>query len=462
MFRRSVIIRYWWLCVAVYASILTFHHLITVSDDSWTTVKTRDTYNLTEEQKQSIHNTSVITVSDLQNDTEYYYVYYEDNETALGLQASTERGRLDRHIILTDEQENVTLSQLQSMNLTSLITQRAYDITYPAFTYTEPYFASTEDYEMFVEMNDNVRELGVVPPEKLMGTVHALNNSFYNERYKCDWTSDLVVFTQRIQKSPVVSLNYICPLVINGATTLQYFVDGVLLKLMQVYNVIVKERVYLVITKPSVGIIFEILQALGINRNLILTSRAGYYFAKWQINTCLTPPSHPVLYRRARRILGVTSNHTHTNASVVLLLNDADSDCGMSNLQEVISKLRSRYSSRLRVVHRLESLQEARQMMADAAIVIGVHSESFYNVLFAPASTSVLEVIPVDRTNRQSQIRTQDTSIWKLSQNLRLHYYRMYAVTKLPNNNIELPLGKLNKLLDLVEYHATKQTTGNI
>ena len=359
----------------------------------------------------------------------------------------------ERSKILTEDKQTECLNSLQSMNLQQLLNRSIYNISYPTFYYTEPYFAWSDDVTIFRNMGDNNKTVGEVEREKLRGVVAVINNSSYNPRDDCGWMSDLKVFKKVYPVlGRVKHLEYMCPLVVPGAGSFQHFVDGVLPKIMQAYDVIVREKVHIILNRPNHAIITEMLTALGLNSDRVVYAEAESYYAERQINTCITPPLHPGLYARARGILGVPEKQRSLNSTVVLMTRSVTTHGRrIRNQNEVTAFLSQRYHDRLKVITGSMSLTEVKMVMEEAGLIIGVHGGALYNMLFAPGGCSVVEILPVGRKGHTNPYYLADKILWQLAQNMGHRFWRTHVMTSYPLGDLVLPVSRLSKVLDMVD-----------
>ena len=98
------------------------------------------------------------------------------------------------------------------------------------------------------------------------------------------------------------------------------------------------------------------------------------------------------------------------------------------NFDEVESFLRSRYGDNLEVFKGGLTLTQAIQTFSKVRIFIGVHGGAFYNINFAPLSTTIIEFVPalaggVDVPNLASAI------VWSMSDLLQQTYWRVPFVS---------------------------------
>ena len=119
------------------------------------------------------------------------------------------------------------------------------------------------------------------------------------------------------------NLSITVPLLVPESSAFQHFIDGVLPKLVQISPLLTQNNVNFVLYKPRDSIIYDILHKLGIARSRIIFLEGGVFSANTnvQLNTCITPPTHPVHMKIARELLGVKENCaiSKRNHCVILL-----------------------------------------------------------------------------------------------------------------------------------------------
>ena len=117
-----------------------------------------------------------------------------------------------------------------------------------------------------------------------------------------------------------IDLTIVSPLLVPDSMAFQHFLDGVLPKLAQLTPFLRHPNLHFIMFKPRDPIIYELMHAIGIEQRRI-TYISTPVNTEYQLNTCVTPPTHPRLMRQSRRLLGVaeTLQTNMTSAYVVLL-----------------------------------------------------------------------------------------------------------------------------------------------
>ena len=275
--------------------------------------------------------------------------------------------------------------------------RRELTLKYPPFTIDEPHFLNTRDKEIFLKNPRNRENLASPPREKLRGVIRMFHNGSAHASYDCGWNSDLRQYGNGVVGAED-GLAVMCPILVPGGSSFQHFVDGVLPKVVQVLPFLRHREVKLVLHAPRDAIIWEILLQMNITQDQVVVYHSGTAASSHVLDTCITPPLHPLLWRTARALLvpdrdHVTAGHV-VDADVVLLTRARHHNPGRNivNFAAVVAFLRRRYARRLRVFRGGLTLRESSALFGKARLVIGVHGGAFYNVLFCRDDATVVEV----------------------------------------------------------------------
>ena len=345
---------------------------------------------------------------------------------------------------------------LNAVNASQLLLSRLQNetrhIRYPPFKFTIPNMASSDEIRLFLSNaeNKNMARLQNVT-EQLTGKINILTNAKALEVKDCGYktVNGDFYFDGDADKSHEDSI--VVPLLVPDSHAFQHFIDGLLPKLMQVLDVLLLTDAKLLMFNPRDGVIFEMLEEMHIPKEKIVLYSGKAMFFKKIINSCVTPPLHPILWNTARKLLRAPDILPPPNDTVVILLTRAGSHNGqrnMNNFEEVKKMLSLRYGSRFVVFPAGLNLDQARHLFGRAAILIGVHGGALYNLLYAPRTTHVIEIIPF--TNEGLPLPgTAHQIFWFQGQLIGQQYWRM----QLPplNGNVEVPLPRLRTILDKVD-----------
>lgn len=335
-----------------------------------------------------------------------------------------------------------------------LLRHRQINFTYNHFRLTLPRFASEEDLKLFTNLTENVEDLNIPLNEsalRLKGVIRAIEGGYVSMDEDCGYRSQFNWFSRRPIRRVSQHLESLCPLLVPDGSSYQHFVDGVLPKIIQNYEILQSTKTPILIHGPKDEVVKDILKTMGFDSSRIVTYKTGYYSADLQINTCITPPLHPVLWQKARRILGVPESATTTAPSVVLFVRK-HAGRQMQNLKEVHQFLKDRYKDRLKVINFVSNLEEGKALMRDASILIGVHGGAFYNMLYVPPSAAIVELMPVTKKGHPTPRNLAHKIVWQLAQTMGHSYWRMHIETFSGRGDVMVPVQKLKTLLDRIDY----------
>ena len=266
-----------------------------------------------------------------------------------------------------------------------------HEIVYEPFTLAEPNFTSDEDRRQFFAMAGNVEYLEPSPKKKLRGVIQVIPNGIAS--MEMDWWMAIKVGKFFFRKD-TTGCRYNNSFTVPDSASFQHFLDGTMPKIVQSYSILTAPNVKLLIFYPRDSIIFEILNKLNITTNK-LVFYTDTISATIQINSCVTPPLHPLLWREARRMLGAPERlSVPVNQSNVILLTRAGSYNGgrhMLNFEEIETFLKNRYSSRLVIFEGGYNLERSTQIFGETSILIGVHGGAMYNLNFASSDAHIVE-----------------------------------------------------------------------
>ena len=115
------------------------------------------------------------------------------------------------------------------------------------------------------------------------------------------------------------------PLLVPDGYAFQHFLDGVLPKLAQLTPFLHHPNVHFAMFTPRDAIIYEILEQIGIGPERI-RSKLTPTNTEYQLNTCISPPTHPSLMRQGRKLMGVSEVlRTSMQSAYVVLITRSDS-----------------------------------------------------------------------------------------------------------------------------------------
>ena len=190
-------------------------------------------------------------------------------------------------------------------------------VNYPVYVPSLPRFVNVDDRRAFLDDADNRVHL-VVPPAtayRPTGRVRVFWNGVIRRGHECSWrTTDDEFAGGSGERSVTYADKTLCPLLVPDGQTFQHFVDGVLPKLVQLLTAAprVADAVdSFVVYRPRDAVIFELLERVGVGRDRLTLVSPGdaprslqvFAAARRVVDTCVTPPVHPRLARRASQLL---------------------------------------------------------------------------------------------------------------------------------------------------------------
>ena len=329
-------------------------------------------------------------------------------------------------------------------------------LDYQEFRTTEPLFESKDDRTIFFKNSIYQEDLKPVPRERLKGVVSWIPNGTISKNIDCGWKTPMEKFNVTTGGLSKKLHGIVCPLLIPDGYAFQHFIDGVLPKLIQAYEFLIPEDVTLLIYKPKDAIILEMLATLGFKRSSLVFYQGGTYQADIMINTCITPPVHPDLWQIARRMLGAPEERLvpPSEAFVILLTRAKQYNPGrkLMNSEDVLHFVLHRYGGNHVVLFKGGySLAQSIEIFGKAKIIIGVHGGAFYNIMYAPKGTHVIEIMPTTISNGDIPHGRAHTIIWKMAGLLEQPYWRIPIMPLAKSNNVQLNIAKLKGILDKVD-----------
>ena len=328
---------------------------------------------------------------------------------------------------------------------------QTYVVRYASYSLPEPMFTNEDDMAVFLRDGSNARAIGHPPKEQLTGVVKYISEGLASHHFDCGWNSDLKQFGMRTMMPARDHRHCLCPLLVPEGGTFQHFIDGVLPKLMQVYELVTTADIVLLLHPPKDRIVAQMLSKLGFDSNSTLLYYGGYVKSTHQINTCRTPPAHPSLWRKARSLLGVSE--THDNPSLVILLTrrlSRKTGRRIKNIEALTREMSLKYGSRLAVFSGSDSLSDTVQLFSQARVVVGVHGGAFYNVLFAPSNTTVVEIMPTQADGKTVPRYLSHAIIWRLATAIGQRYWRLAEKPVTSEGDVVVDVQRVVALVDHV------------
>ena len=216
----------------------------------------------------------------------------------------------------------------------------------------------------------------------------------------------------------------------------------------------------LLLERPREPVLNNMLRAMNISEDRVIwyTSKTVYR-ADYMIFTCVTPPLHPTLWLRMRRLLGVADKlQVPENEGVVILLTRVRSrNAGrrIINKQEVITFLRRRYGGKLVIFDGGLTLSQSMETFGKARVIVGVHGGAFYNMNFAPLTTTIIEFGPTLAGGEKLSLG--HTIFWAMADLLGQPYWRVPYIGINSQHDINMDIASLKTVLDIVDRNVKVQ-----
>ncbi|KAK6185465.1 hypothetical protein SNE40_007692 [Patella caerulea] len=344
----------------------------------------------------------------------------------------------------------------------NLLKEKQIEFRYKDFRLVEPHFSTEADRLLFLKNSIYVKDLEVIPPVRLRGIVAVQENAVAYDKLDCGWKNNLTdyEYTHNFEENNVN--NYfsgtLCPLLIPDSFAFQHFIDGVLPKLMQVYDYVANSDVYFLIYKPRDFLIYDFYDKLGISRDRLVFYDKKPMRVKTMINTCIAPPLHPTLWLSGREALGGSAYRLlPMNQTLVILIRRINTHNGgrmVLNSDQVEKVLKNRYGNNgVRIFSGGLNFKETVSLFQSSRIIIGVHGGALYNIIFAPQQTSVIEIMPTLENGQIQPQRLAHEIIWNQAQLLGQSYWRLPIQPELNNavSNVNVDIDRLEVLLNKVD-----------
>ena len=155
---------------------------------------------------------------------------------------------------------------------------------------------------LFYKHKQNKQKLGVPRKDQLLGEIVAIRKGTFTAPHACGYRSKVSHVLKARDISPWRWFRSLVPIIVPDGGTFQHFLDGALPKIIQALEYIQRPQVRLLMPRIRDSIKYEILKKLNISRRNIVTYSVG---ADYLVYTCVTPPIHPLLWQKARSLLGV-------------------------------------------------------------------------------------------------------------------------------------------------------------
>ena len=292
------------------------------------------------------------------------------------------------------------LGNMSSLNIKSVFPKmiRREALVYPKFNITEPNFISRESKLLFYKFHPNRERIGMPTKEQLYGEIATIRRGTFSMPHDCGYRSNVSHVLEARDILPGRWIRSLVPMIVPDGGTFQHFLDGTLPKIIQALEYIQRPQVKLLMPRIRDSIIYEILEKLNISREKIV-SYIGSVGADYLVYTCVTPPLHPLLWQRARSLIGVPEKclTPKTKAKIVIITRKGCFNCGrlLLNKKELKSSLERKYSESSVIEFQGPlNLSASISLFGSTGVIIGVHGGGLYNINFCPSNTTVIEIIP--------------------------------------------------------------------
>ncbi|XP_050411999.2 uncharacterized protein LOC126826912 [Patella vulgata] len=338
--------------------------------------------------------------------------------------------------------------------------EKKIEFRYKNFRLVEPHFSTEADRWLFLNNSIYVKDLEAIPDIRLRGIVAVQENAVAYEKLDCGWKNNLADYQGNEKKF----LNgTICPLLVPDSHAFQHFIDGVLPKLMQVYDYVINSNVFFLILKPRDTLIYDFYHKLGISRDRLVFYENNPTKVKKMINTCIAPPIHPALWLSGREALGVSANMmVPMNQTLVVLIKRKNTHNGgrrMLNIDLVEKFVINRYGiDGVQIFSGGLKFNETVSLFQRTRIIIGVHGGAMYNILFSPRQTSVIEIMPTKNNGQIGPPWIAHGIIWVQAQVLGQSYWRLPMLPEGRKSDVRVDIGRLGALLNKVDKAYNKKS----
>jgi len=124
----------------------------------------------------------------------------------------------------------------------------------------------------------------------------------------------------------------------------------------------------------------------------------------------------------------------------------------MINVDEVVTYLNKRYvTNSIIIVKGFKSLSSSLDIFGNARIIIGIHGGAFYNLMLAPSSANIVEILPVTKEGDITPDSLAYNIIWKMATMLGQTYWRMSEHSDNKFGNLFVNVTKLGHILDQID-----------
>ena len=323
-----------------------------------------------------------------------------------------------------------------------------------------PYFAEEQDKGLFERNQIYAKDLNPWPKSRLKGIIEIIPGGTFARPFNCGWQEQNADFFRQ-ERPGSNHYKVLIPLPVPESYAFQHFFDGLLPKIIQIYEILKLPDVKLLIDEPRGKFVMETLDRLNL-RNKVVFGNVDTYSADFMIFACVAPPMHPNLMHTARLLLGAPEKlPVPSKEAYVTLARRPVSDNGgryVNNENEIEEYLKNRYGDRLVIFSGKLNLTEAIELFGKTKILIAVHGGALCNIYFASRDTHVVEIMPTDKAGRIIPFTLAHTVYWQLAQMLGQRYWRLPLPPDTRKGDVTVDRNKLALLLDKLEKMPSSNT----
>ena len=333
-------------------------------------------------------------------------------------------------------------------------------LKYKTFGVREPHFIVNTHRNLFLMHEDNREYLLRPCNSRLMGRIELIENGSADWRSGCGWKTNSSVFTDTNAVTEYTD-RILLPILVPESEAFQHFIDGALPKIIQAYELIQLHNVTLLLHRPRDKAVEEILRRIGIRKDWVEYHDYSPVTAKYLINSCVTPPLHPYIWKKMRRLMNLGEYDDYTgdqNRTKLVVLSprydNLNSGRRVRNMDEVLEYMHSRYGKKgLVLFQKPRTIRRTIRLFSRTKIFLGMHGGAMYNHVFAPRDMHIVEFMPTEpQTGHPVPTGTAHAIIWQMSSLIGQPYWRI-PVTPLDNTgDVILEPSLLAQILNTVEH----------
>ncbi|CAD5116650.1 unnamed protein product [Dimorphilus gyrociliatus] len=321
-------------------------------------------------------------------------------------------------------------------------------VYYAPYNMTKPIFVDRNDENIFSADKENLRVIGIQPRSDLLGIVAVLQPGYFFSNLQCTSTSNLADWTLSPSSPIVHNYDLVLPIITDGGCSINNFFQGILPKLIQARGWIKFKEIKFLVHGSCDPLIGSILGEFGITTQRLISFKGGAIRSERLVNTCIVPPTHPEIFKKAREILGISTSVKDANDVVLLLPSDTQL---LRNANQVSKFLERRYGHRFKDLEEQYSVNQVKSSFRKAKIIIGIHNAILSNMFFAPVGCAIIEIVGTKADGTVRPANVDPRLIWHLAISMGHKYYRIIENPVSMVGSIYLTISKLEKTLNIAE-----------